>query len=416
MIIELISDILGLSLEYDEYGQRVQARWDYIQEQLEKDPDYVGYDYVEYWNGWINAHYLYRNYLVDTNGNFYGLKNGSWVKSNIGKQVGYQEKVFTENSRKRTFQQHRIVASTFIPKYEHLSETPFWKLEVNHKDGIKHNNGIRNLEWMTRKENLNHAVNLGLTKSGLDNINSVVFLGTIKMDGVYKDQIFTLVGSKAFILAGISRASVIEQTKGKYALVSGCTWEVISKEDIDKYPSGPPDGYMEYYRTNIILTDRNMKPTLVTVADGVYSGTQFVLMGSVDRDKYGFDQSCVSFSARTKSKSNGCWFQYININEIGKYPRHAPIKYIEYLKQNPHLTWVRVKTVIATVVDGPNAGYQFCLFGKTDIIYYGFKQSCVSRACRTKIKHRGCSWEYTTQAEGLKYPRGISEEIFNSLC
>ena len=50
---------------------------------------------------------------------------------------------------------HRLVAETFIG--EGNSNT-----EIDHKDGNKLNNSADNLEWVTRKENLKRAKNLGL--------------------------------------------------------------------------------------------------------------------------------------------------------------------------------------------------------------------------------------------------------------
>jgi hypothetical protein len=48
---------------------------------------------------------------------------------------------------------HRIVAITYLGPSD---------LEVNHIDGIKTNNSVSNLEFVTTKENINHAIRLGL--------------------------------------------------------------------------------------------------------------------------------------------------------------------------------------------------------------------------------------------------------------
>lgn len=59
---------------------------------------------------------------------------------------------------KKSYPLQRVIASTFIPN-------PDNKPEVNHIDGDKTNNAVSNLEWVTKSENIQHAVRIGLRSS-----------------------------------------------------------------------------------------------------------------------------------------------------------------------------------------------------------------------------------------------------------
>lgn len=57
-----------------------------------------------------------------------------------------------------SYRLHRLVASIFLPNLDNLPD-------INHKDGNKKNNSVDNLEWCSKKQNMEHAVRLGLCRN-----------------------------------------------------------------------------------------------------------------------------------------------------------------------------------------------------------------------------------------------------------
>lgn len=66
-------------------------------------------------------------------------------------RTNYLTVCLSNKCERKTHNVHRLVAEAFLEK-------PKDATEVNHKDGDKHNNKIENLEWVSQKENLIHAM------------------------------------------------------------------------------------------------------------------------------------------------------------------------------------------------------------------------------------------------------------------
>ena len=126
-----------------------------------------------------NTDYNY-TFLVSNLGNVKILENGIYEdvkerKDNSGYRVlGFMIK---KNKKLITESFHRLVAETFITNPEN-------KKCVNHKNGIKNDNRVENLEWCTYKENSQHARKTGLLKQycklNEKQVRVIKHLGSIK--------------------------------------------------------------------------------------------------------------------------------------------------------------------------------------------------------------------------------------------
>lgn len=95
------------------------------------------------------------NYMISNFGNVWTFNENRLLKPFPDKN-GYQIVSLRENGKRVDFKIHRLVADAFL---SHRSGTT----EVNHDDGDKSYNYVDNLEWVTHIENMEHAMNNGLS-------------------------------------------------------------------------------------------------------------------------------------------------------------------------------------------------------------------------------------------------------------
>ena len=97
----------------------------------------------------------YAGYYVTPEGDVWADKqNGVHKLKRRKHNRGYAQVNCYEKGGKRSYPLvHRLVAEAFIPN-------PDGKPDVNHKNGNKQDCTVGNLEWCTKKENMDHAANV----------------------------------------------------------------------------------------------------------------------------------------------------------------------------------------------------------------------------------------------------------------
>lgn len=77
------------------------------------------------------------------------VRNDRILKGSIHPE-GYNIFKLSRSGSHKSFKGHRLVAKAFIPNPEN-------KPQVNHKNGLRADNRVENLEWVTNSENVRHG-------------------------------------------------------------------------------------------------------------------------------------------------------------------------------------------------------------------------------------------------------------------
>lgn len=113
-------------------------------------------------NRWVEVK-GYPRYEISDNGFLYDKDRNILIKGWLSH--GYRIYDLYNSNGTVKERAHRLVAKHFLEK-------EVGKDVVNHKDGNKLNNDVRNLEWCTTEDNVKHAFKSGLHKLGDEHANT----------------------------------------------------------------------------------------------------------------------------------------------------------------------------------------------------------------------------------------------------
>lgn len=99
---------------------------------------------------------LGKHYKISSYGHERIMRSNPRIASLHYDNTGYLTVALTKNGKCKSYSIHRLIAKAFIPNNDPS------KTQVNHKNGLKDDNRIENLEWCTPKENTIHAHQHGL--------------------------------------------------------------------------------------------------------------------------------------------------------------------------------------------------------------------------------------------------------------
>jgi len=146
------------------------------------------------------------DYAVSSLGYVISFKHGKrrvlrWNKN----KRGYRYVILCKDGKTKNVRIHRLVAKAMISNPANLPE-------VNHKDGVKTNNSVGNLEWASGKGNADHAWRTGLLETKLTT-DDLALVHALRANGLLQREIAEMVGCSQIHVSRLLRGLHCEYTR-----------------------------------------------------------------------------------------------------------------------------------------------------------------------------------------------------------
>ena len=133
---------------------------------------------------------------------------------------GYLQVCLCKDGQCKSITVHRLIAEAFIPNPNNLDT-------INHKDEVKTNNTVSNLEWMSREDNINYGTRNKRVAEA--NTNNPKISKQVQMFDKKTGELLATFPSlmEAVRVTGINQGNVSSCCNGKLKSAGGYVWKYL---------------------------------------------------------------------------------------------------------------------------------------------------------------------------------------------